>query len=204
MTDSSLIPETPILSMLYADTKAAPQPPRDYRPRRIGQLGLGLFEFIHTILRENELLPQEQRKTVQDTCEIINQQFNLTKDDPHYWTGTRLCTRRHEYNRGKLVGKFGKPYLLSLRYNEDHYPVGSRNFKKPSSLPEFRALCVKNKVADPRFLTLVEIERLRHMQERKANVEGWHIPPEDVVAQHPFLSIELGDKSNNTRFAKIF
>lgn len=86
-------------------------------------------------------------------------------------------TRRTQYRKGCLFSNQQKPFLISLRYcNKGHPVMDGRKKYRYLDVDTIRELCVKLKIADPRFFSSRELTTLREAAIKKGELISWGFP----------------------------
>lgn len=88
---------------------------------------------------------------------------------------TTVGMYRTKYNKQELFLDQPDVCLMSIRYNEEGFPL-----KHSSSFADWsdvRKRCIELKIADPRFFTDEELDKLRNAKiSGDSRVDGWRIP----------------------------
>lgn len=115
--------------------------------------------------------------------------------------------KRTEYRKGTLFANQIKPFLVSFKY------LGGKLVKdetrvqpKYPTFVECQEICIKFKIADPRFFTITEMERLHQYAIKEGAISEWRFPTTqelktlgEIIPIDPYRSIltyDLHKKAN--------
>ena len=88
-----------------------------------------------------------------------------------------ISFKRTLYRKGTLYANQTRPFLTPLRYMQNRIVSdSSRRRPKFLDLTECKTLCIQYKIADPRFFTVDELERLHQSVIQQGTVSDWRFP----------------------------
>jgi hypothetical protein len=181
LVDNLLDHETPIIDRRF---------PKGRGPYAGRQTGLGQSFWLGAVFNLNELhaARREFEKVLSEPQILLNWELefgNKTKPDgsnstPGGSIGSGKKTigmYRVKYRKGDLYSKQTKPYLYSFKYSrEKHALHDGRSLRKFITFDEARQLCLKAKIADPRFFTREEIVQVKQHAQKVGDIALWAIP----------------------------
>jgi hypothetical protein len=149
--------------------------------------GMNFNTWITHIFNHNELRPQNQRYTDDEIIEAILKEF-----PPRMTVVRELKSKPTVFGRHRSrFNKKDKPYLVSLRYGFDRYPV--HHYNHCSNLSKIRSKCFIWRIIDPRFFTLEELDYVMDMRQSGDDFYlSCRVPTEQILNDHPFGSVKLG------------
>ena len=86
--------------------------------------------------------------------------------------------KRSEYRRGQLYAGQVRPFLMAFKYFEDGNVIKDESRIRPKypSFKECQEMCITAKIADPRFFTVPEMERIHQHIIKEGIVSEWRFP----------------------------
>lgn len=167
--------------------QSVPRPRVKYSTRKHTTPMKELAAFLHEI--EIEVLEYGQEKawhTTQIKDHILSKLAGpstiLHKSVKHNkWSIGVLRTR---YNKGQLYDTQPKPYLLSLRYNDDGYILLKGSRMTYASFDDCYEQCLEYKIADPRFIEEDKLNLIRlRINDGDEQWKGWTVAPKNYIEE---------------------
>ena len=144
---------------------------------------------VFDIFQHNEILASADRSLVANALElkelIIKETRSVTYKKQFGYGKLTTGMLRRKYNEARLWIGQPKPFLIGLRYDDMGYILlEGTNKKIPITFDDCYDLCLKYQIADPRFIPLESLDKIRsRINSEDPKWINWAVPSKKFLRE---------------------